>query len=124
LLDVAHNPQAARVLAQRCALLPPVTETTVVLGLLADKSVDGVVAALAPLEPERWITCTTASHRGREAQALAERLRALGLREVSAGGAVAEALADAARASAADGRIIVCGSFMVVGPALDWLAVP
>ncbi len=124
LLDVAHNPQAARVLAQRCAQLPPVAETTVVLGLLADKSVDGVVAALAPLEPLRWITCTTASQRGREAQALAERLRALGLREVSAGGSVAEALADAARASAADGRIIVCGSFMVVGPALDWLAMP
>jgi len=49
LLDVAHNPQAAAVLAERCRLLPAVTETTLVLGLLADKSVDGVVEALASL---------------------------------------------------------------------------
>jgi dihydrofolate synthase/folylpolyglutamate synthase len=123
LLDVAHNPQAARVLADRCRSLPAVSETIIVLGLLADKSVDGVVAALAALEPAGWICCTPDHLRGRESARLAARLRELG-HDAQDAGLVSDALTRAAVISGPAARIIVCGSFSVVGPALDWLAVP
>jgi dihydrofolate synthase/folylpolyglutamate synthase len=123
LLDVAHNPQAARVLAGRCLALPAVAETTVVLGLLADKSVDGVAAALATIQPARWICCSPEHHRGRQSAELVARLREMGL-DACDGGRVSEALACAADMSVPDARIVVCGSFSVIGPALDWLGVP
>lgn len=123
LLDVAHNPQSARVLAERCRSLATVAETTIVLGLLADKSVHGVVEALSTLAPARWICCTPDHQRARESAQLASRLQALGLEAVD-GGLVPKALAEAARSSGPDTRILVCGSFTVVGPALDWLGVP
>ena len=121
LLDVAHNPQAAAVLAARCRTLAGVSQTSIVLGMLEDKSVAGVAEALASLAPARWITCTGTGSRALKAAALADRLRESGLSNVHAGGHVAEALELAVRSTPANGRIVVCGSFTVVGPALDWL---
>ena len=46
-LDVAHNPQAVAVLGERLSGLADANETTVVVGMLADKQVESVVAELA-----------------------------------------------------------------------------
>jgi dihydrofolate synthase/folylpolyglutamate synthase len=48
ILDVAHNPHAARALAENLADLPPTGRIHAVFGMLADKDIDSVVACLAP----------------------------------------------------------------------------
>lgn len=62
ILDVAHNPHAARTLAAQLADLPPTGKRIAVCALLGDKDLAGVVAALrssfdvwhiAPLKAER-----------------------------------------------------------------------
>jgi dihydrofolate synthase/folylpolyglutamate synthase len=118
-LDVAHNPQAAGVLAAQLAALPA-ADTTVVAGLLADKSVPGFVAALAP-GTRRWIAAGLDGPRGQPAGTLAAELRAAGAGDVRAEPSPAAAFAAAVAATPAGGRIVACGSFRVVGPALDWL---
>lgn len=118
-LDVAHNPQAAAVLAGQLALLPP-ADTTAVVALLADKPVPAFVQALAP-HVRRWVACGLDGPRGVAAGELATALRAAGAVEVAAAGSPAEALAAGRDQTPPGGRIVVCGSFRVVGPALEWL---
>jgi dihydrofolate synthase/folylpolyglutamate synthase len=118
-LDVAHNPQAAHALAEKVQALPATSSTTIVVGMLADKQAKNFVAELGELA-DRWITCTTTGERGYDALSLADCLPASAI-PVESGGTVPEALARARACTPAGGRIIVCGSFMVVGPALEWL---
>jgi len=117
LFDVAHNPAAASALAgvlRKCHRHP---RTIAVVGLLDDKNVEGVVTPLAGLVDD-WIAVTAASPRALPAGELARRISNL----TNAGCLVAETLQQAldyAQATAAaDDRIIVTGSFYLVGPAL------
>ena len=112
-LDVAHNPQAAEVLAQNLSDLGPCSGTTAVFGMLRDKDIAGVVRALAGCI-DRWFVCTLAPPRGAQAAELAQSLRQAGV------GAVREfenpALAYAAACSdcAENDRIVAFGSFHTV----------
>ncbi len=54
IMDVAHNPQAARVLAQNLASTAGNGETIAVVAMLRDKEMATVVALLAP-EVDHWI---------------------------------------------------------------------
>jgi len=87
--------------------------------MLADKDAAAVGAHLDPLV-DRWLLCSIDEPRGLSAQQLCERLGTLRapcelLDSVSAGCA-------RARDCAAPGdRVVVCGSFHTVGPALQWL---
>jgi len=119
-LDVAHNPQAAATLRAQLETLPPAADTTVVIGLLGDKSLDGFLAPLGPLA-SRWVACSVEDPRARDGASIAAALRESGAAEVIAAGSVADALARARSLAPAGGRIVVCGSFRVVGPALQWL---
>ncbi|MGB8691994.1 MAG: bifunctional tetrahydrofolate synthase/dihydrofolate synthase [Steroidobacteraceae bacterium] len=119
LLDVAHNEAAAAVLAAELRARPPPGHTIVILGMLNDKDVAAVGAQLDALV-DRWLLCSIDEPRGLSAQQLCERLGALpGRYELL--GSVGAGCARA-RASAAPGdRVVVCGSFHTVGPALQWL---
>src|SRR5690606_22348642 len=46
IVDVAHNPAAARTLARQLAARPPATRTLAVCGILADKDIEGIAAEL------------------------------------------------------------------------------
>jgi dihydrofolate synthase/folylpolyglutamate synthase len=122
ILDVAHNPEAARALASVLREAGVAGRTLAVVGMLADKDAAGVVRALAG-EVDAWWTCTPASSRALAAVALAEVVK----REdagtpVSVAGDVPSALA-AARGAAIEGdRIVVFGSFYTVAAALDHAA--
>ncbi|NNM61747.1 MAG: bifunctional tetrahydrofolate synthase/dihydrofolate synthase [Steroidobacteraceae bacterium] len=120
ILDVAHNPDAARVLAGHLRALPVKGRTIAVCGVLADKDAVAVVAALADVVDAWWFV-STEGERGQSGEALAARAG----RGLKAPVAVAETLAEAcaaALATAAGGdRIVVFGSFHIVGPGLDWL---
>ena len=119
-LDVAHNPQAADVLAENLGQLGFAPETWAVFGMLADKDVEGVAMRMNA-RVDHWLPCTLSGPRGLEAGALAERLRAAGVEE----GKIAESFASPAAAfsrareqAAVNDRIIVFGSFLTVADVL------
>ncbi|MFK8015532.1 MAG: bifunctional tetrahydrofolate synthase/dihydrofolate synthase [Gammaproteobacteria bacterium] len=118
LLDVAHNPQAAALLARRLAAIEG--PKRVIVGMLADKDAGAFAKALMA-NADHWHAVGVDGPRGQPAQALAEQLAAAGVTNVCVSESVAGALAiERARAGARD-TLVVCGSFHVVGPALAWL---
>lgn len=122
-VDVAHNPQAARELATWLQLDPAVGNTVAVFAALADKDVAGVVEALADWIA-RWHLAGTgdAGPRGMDAATLAARLAgtpaAAGVQHADVSQAVAAALA----AAQPGDRILVFGSFHTAAAALTALA--
>jgi len=122
LLDVAHNSQSARALAAAVGRLSAVDEcsTTVVVGMFADKQAAEFAAELNG-KVSRWITCDTAGVRASSAVELAARLAAVVAVPVTAAGSVADAVAEAKQLTPLGDRIVVCGSFTVVGPVLEQL---
>ncbi|HRH80199.1 MAG TPA: bifunctional tetrahydrofolate synthase/dihydrofolate synthase [Thiobacillaceae bacterium] len=116
LLDVAHNPQAARALAANLTDLPPTGRRIAVLAMLADKDVAGVVRAMGE-GIHQWHVAGLAGPRGMTDEALRARLREAGV-EAEAHADVAAAL-HAACAKAEPTDIICCfGSFYTVAEAL------
>jgi len=119
-VDVAHNPQAARALAQWLAATPARGRTFAVFGALGDKDVAGVVAALDG-RIDRWFPAAldADSPRGLSAQALGERMAALPHERVAPVSAnVRDALASAQAQARADDRVVAFGSFFVAAAVL------
>jgi dihydrofolate synthase/folylpolyglutamate synthase len=120
ILDVAHNEPAAQVLAAALAARPCEGKSFAVAGMLADKDVAAVASTLDPLIDHWLLAGIDDEPRGLEAGALQARLPPLRgtielARDTEAACARARAL------SAPRDRVIVFGSFHVVGPALQWL---
>jgi dihydrofolate synthase/folylpolyglutamate synthase len=121
ILDVAHNPQAARALAANLARMTGFKRTFAVFGLLADKDAGGVIAAAAP-EIDRWFAGGLAGTRGRtgaETAALIERHAAAPVVEAHAD--IAGAWRAACSAAGPDDRIAVFGSFLTVAAVMQLL---
>ena len=119
-VDVAHNPQAARELARWLDRHPVQGETRAVFGALADKDIEGVVAALGT-RIGRWYLAglEDESPRGEIVARLAARVRgALPAAICIEYPDITAALAAARAEAAANDRIIAFGSFHVVGPVL------
>jgi dihydrofolate synthase / folylpolyglutamate synthase len=119
ILDVAHNKDAARVLAHNLNAAHA-GKTLAVCGILADKDAAAIAAILHPVI-DTWWCASVEGTRGRSGAALAAEVRAQGAASVTAAGSVAAACAAAFGESQAEDRIVVFGSFHTVGPALDWL---
>src|SRR5262249_13483903 len=80
ILDVAHNPEAAAVLAQNLGESGFAPETIAVFGMLRDKDIAGVVHAVAP-RVTRWHLATLPGERGADARFLSEVLSKLKIKE-------------------------------------------
>ena len=120
ILDVAHNPAAARVLARNLRDHAGGGRTLAVCGILADKDALGVVEELRDCITAWWCV-TTDGERGRSGASLAETIAGAIAAPVEAAQSIAGGCAAAlANANPLD-RILVFGSFHVVGPAFDWL---
>jgi dihydrofolate synthase/folylpolyglutamate synthase len=118
-LDVAHNVPAAEVFAAALRKRGPARRTIAIFGMLGDKDISGVVRVLDGLVDEWWL-CPTVDGRGLDAAQLALRMGSTrGVRRHFA--SVEEASAQALTTGSADERVLVCGSFHVVGPALRCL---
>ena len=118
-LDVAHNVPAAEIFASALRKRGPVRRTIAIFGMLGDKDISGVVRILDGLVDEWWL-CPTADGRGLDAAQLALRMGST-RGEQRHFASVEEASAQALTAGSADERVLVCGSFHVVGPALRCL---
>ncbi|HEX4242901.1 MAG TPA: bifunctional tetrahydrofolate synthase/dihydrofolate synthase [Steroidobacteraceae bacterium] len=120
ILDVAHNPAAARVLASNLSSLPRTGRTLAVCGILADKDAAGVAAELERSFDEWWCVATD-SERGRSGEDLARTVAAVVAAPVRAAPGIESGCMAALAAAARDDRIVVFGSFHTVGPAMTWL---
>ena len=117
-LDVAHNPQAARQLAAWLAAHPKPTRA--VFSALKDKDIEAIVALIDPAVVHWHLAgIHDAGTRGLDASALAERLvPQIGAARLSAHHDVPAALAAARARVAPDERVLVFGSFHTVADAL------
>jgi dihydrofolate synthase/folylpolyglutamate synthase len=119
ILDVAHNPQAARVLAATLDAMGYRERSLAVFGMLADKDIAGVVEAMKQ-SVDRWFVATLPGPRGASAKALCDVLAAAGVAPaaIHSFGTVASAL-EAARGEAGEAdKIVVFGSFLTVADAI------
>ena len=117
-LDVAHNPQAAGVLADNLGNMGFYPETWAVLGMLNDKDVAGVVALMAG-RVDHWLLADLPGPRGLSAEALGEVVRSVTDKgDVRAFGSPAAAFAAAQKEAAEGDRIVVFGSFLTVADVL------
>jgi dihydrofolate synthase/folylpolyglutamate synthase len=117
-LDVAHNPQSAAVLARNLDAMGFYPRTHAVFGAMKDKDLPGLLAPLLPLV-DGWYPCELATPRAVGAEALADLIRSLvpAASPSPQPSPVAALRAAVAAADPAD-RIIVFGSFYTVGGVL------
>jgi dihydrofolate synthase/folylpolyglutamate synthase len=118
-LDVAHNPDAARLLGRNLASSGTSDRTIAVCGMLSDKDAASVLGEMQDAAA-RWIAASTCGPRGMTDSMLAERARSVGL-QMETGGEIRDALRFAAGIARPGDRVVVFGSFLTVGPALEWL---
>ncbi len=111
-VDAAHNPAAARALAESLSDLFPRRPRLFLLGCSADKDLAGIVAALAPLA-DGAVVVRAYHHRAADPEALASLWHGQGVpTEVIP--EVREALKRARAWAGPDGLVCACGSFFVV----------
>lgn len=120
LLDVGHNPHAARALAALLADQFVAGTTYAVLGMLNDKDPAGVTAALAT-RVDHWCLVGLEGPRGMTAEELKAQLSPS--LETECFVTVADALAGLKSRIGKGDRVIVLGSFHTVGQARDELGV-
>lgn len=118
-LDVAHNADSAAVLALALKSEPCTGRTIGVVGILGDKDATVIGEQLAA-HIDAWVLCGLAGPRGGSAEDLRRRLPA-SCQSIALAPDVPHGCATARALAAPQDRIIVFGSFHVVGPALDWL---
>ncbi len=120
-VDVGHNPQAARELARWLDRHPVPGATRAAFGALADKDIEGMATALGP-RIDHWYLAGLAdqSPRGETVARLAARVRAvLPAASIEAFADIDGALSAARMAASGDDRILAFGSFHVVAPVLE-----
>lgn len=117
ILDVAHNPESARALADNLCAHPARGKTYAVFALLADKDAGGVIEPLKDCF-DGWLVAGLAGERGRPGEALAAQVRARVSAPVSAHDHPLSAFHAAKRLASEGDRITVFGSFYTVAEVL------
>ena len=117
ILDVAHNVEAARTLADNLAASAFAPETIAVCAMLRDKDIGGVLREIAP-RITRWHLASLPGPRGATAEALESELGEGTARKYDS---VSEAFAAALGSAGENDKIVVFGSFLTVGEVMACL---
>ncbi len=119
-VDVAHNPQAARELAAWLQQTPVNGRTLAVFAALGDKDVVGIVDSLAGRIDDWFLAgLDNAGARGLPVEAFAQRLEGTQAARGARFASVGQALAAAFDQSHAGDRIVLFGSFHTAATALE-----
>lgn len=121
LLDVAHNPDAARLLSAYLDARPVKGRTTAVFSCMQDKDIDSILHEIYSCI-DRWCIAELDFPRAVETGRLKSALGAVGADSVDVFATVTTAFDQAVAQSVNDDRVIVFGSFHVVGPVLSRLS--
>jgi dihydrofolate synthase/folylpolyglutamate synthase len=117
-LDVAHNPQAAHVLAASLGDMAFHPATWVVFGMMRDKDIAGVIDAMRH-RVDHWLPASLPAPRGATAAELAEALSSTGVANIACTFAsAADAFAHARSQAGENDRIVAFGSFITVADVL------
>ena len=117
-LDVAHNPHAARALAEGLGDMGFSERTLAVFAILGDKDIEGMIDAMRG-RVDLWFVAAPDVTRAAPAARVRQALEARGLGPATRSFAtVAAAFAAARREAGANDRIVVFGSFHTVAEAL------
>ena len=118
-LDVAHNPHAARALAATLGDMGFHPETHAVFGMLADKDIRGVIDAVRT-RIDRWHVAPLPGPRGASSATLVAQLHAAGVADaaIHRHESIDVAYRSAREAVGEADRIVVFGSFLTVAAAL------
>lgn len=118
IFDVAHNPDAAQVLAANLKAMPVKGRTLGVFAMFKDKAVEEVAFALAS-HIDFWHLGATEGPRGQSAAALMERMsKAVPQARIFEHDSVAEAYRAARREARSGDRVAIFGSFQTVASVL------
>ena len=120
LLDVAHNPDAARVLYDTILKLDYDGNLIIVVGFLMDKQVSSFVKIIQSLV-HRWIVCDSDHPRAIPAGKLSFLISSQIDKPVQIMDSVTNALSHANSIANPGDMVLVTGSFYTVGPALKWI---
>ena len=120
IVDVAHNPDAAVALAKGLEPRAEGERTVAVIGMLDDKDVEGVVGHLDDAV-DTWVAVAADSPRAIAAAELAERIGNSSDKACLVADSLEDAMARAEKLAGPDDRVLITGSFYLVGPALDRL---
>jgi len=115
--DLAHNVQGAQMLAETLASAPRKGVTRAVFGMLADKDISGVVETMRP-QIDEWLVTGLQGSRGAAADEVASQAASTGVAHMEVCEDVAEACRMARDRSVTGDRVVVFGSFYLVGPAM------
>ncbi len=127
ILDVAHNPHAAAVLADNLAGIRSHGSTHAVFGAMADKDVEGVIEKMRTVV-DHWYATDLPLPRAASAEQLKKKLLAAGVGQSDSAGpgksiriftSPADALACARSLARENDKIIVFGSFWTVAGATE-----
>jgi dihydrofolate synthase/folylpolyglutamate synthase len=118
ILDVAHNVPAAQGLAANLSALPR-ARVIAVYGILGDKDIPGIVGAVEA-QVDAWIPVALSGPRAVSPEQLARHLPD-GAKILAQAPDVAAGCRLARDAALPGDRILVFGSFLTVGPALEFL---
>lgn len=114
ILDVAHNPHAARALADNLAQMGLRRNTIAVFSMLRDKDIGGVIDAVKA-HIDHWCIAAVDSPRGAPTEVIERYLRDAGAAQaVTRHDSIAAAYAAACGMAAEDDKILVFGSFYTV----------
>ncbi len=119
ILDVAHNPHAAKSLAQNLAVLPPCNHSYAVFAMLSDKDIVGVVEALSPYV-DTWLVAGLNVPRGAKVAELQQVLRQFEVgSEVLPFDTIEDAVTYAYNAAGENDRISAFGSFYTIAEVMQ-----
>jgi len=121
ILDVAHNPQAARALAASLQVMGRTGRTLAVFSMLKDKDIAAVVAVLKS-NIAHWFIAGLSGPRGADVAELGQALAAAAVDAVTPCGDVAAAYTQACDMATENDRILVFGSFYTVAMVMQWRA--
>jgi dihydrofolate synthase/folylpolyglutamate synthase len=118
ILDVAHNPKGAQVLAELLRQTTGFGATHAVVGLLKDKDIAGVFNEIQGCITD-WHVATLDVPRGASAECLMEHLMAIGVNKIDSYSSITEAYGYLLSHAKEGDRIVVFGSFYTVAEVLS-----
>ncbi|AJC50568.1 bifunctional tetrahydrofolate synthase/dihydrofolate synthase [Coxiella endosymbiont of Amblyomma americanum] len=116
IFDVAHNPQAARYLAEQLCCSPHSGRTFAVIGMLKDKDIQGTIEPMLTCV-DRWYVGSLPEMRGAAGEKITDLLRREGVKNCYNFTSIDQAFKQAIAQCEENDRVVVFGSFYTVAMA-------